>query len=191
MIASNASALHLLGLAEFAQANPDRALLVVLPAEPVTQADDPDLFVKTLLYDEASCDGAGDVRLLIPVPHDLQLQAISFHDSAPSEGLRIRGIFCGDAPVFLHSKGVPVERFQHPALAGVMGGWKVRAGANVSVLASADGPARLAVSVTGLKRALPLRQPPVGRSPLLGKPPSIQYTVKTTPSEPEHSDSGS
>ena len=60
------NAFNLLGLCEFARANPDRALLVILPSAVATQPpDDPGQLVRTLLYDEDARNDAGDLRLLI------------------------------------------------------------------------------------------------------------------------------
>ena len=160
--APDTNALHLLGLTAFAQANPDRALLVILPAAPALQpaasellpAEEPDLLAQTLLYGEEARDAAGELRLHVRVQSDLQLRALSFHGSTPAEGLRIHAVFCGDAPVFTHSEGVPIARFEHPTLAGVVDGWQARAGTDLTVVASAEGPARLVASVIGLKRVL-------------------------------------
>ena len=165
-LAPDTNALHLLGLTAFAQANPDRALLVILPAvlpsavaiQPAASAlqpaEEPDLLVQTLLYGEEARESAGELRLHVRVQSDLQLRTLSFHGSTPAEGLRIHAVFCGDAPVFTHSEGVPVTRFEHPTLAGVVDGWKARAGTELTVVASAEGPARLVASVIGLKRVL-------------------------------------
>ena len=153
--APDTNALHLLGLTAFAQANPERALLVILPAASALQpADEPDLLVQTLLYGEETREDAGDLRLHLRLQSDLQLRTLSFHGSTPAEELRIRAVFCGDAPVFTHSEGVPVTRFEHPTLAGVVDGWQARAGTDLTVIASAEGPARLVASVIGLKRVL-------------------------------------
>ena len=161
-LAPDTNALHLLGLTAFAQANPDRALLVILPASsallPASSAlqptEEPDLLAQTLLYGEEARDAAGELRLRVRVQSDLQLRTLSFHGSAPSEGLRVHAVFCGDAPVFTHNEGVPVTRFEHPTLAGVVEGWKASAGTELTFVASAGGPARLVVSVIGLKRVL-------------------------------------
>ena len=154
-LAPDTNALHLLGLTAFAQANPDRALLVILPAASALQpAKEPDLLAQTLLYGEEARDAAGELRLHVRVQSDLQLRTLSFHGSTPSEGLRVHAVFCGDAPVFTHSEGVPVTRFEHPTLAGVVEGWQARAGTDLTVVASAKGPARLVASVIGLKRVL-------------------------------------
>jgi len=154
-LAPDTNALHLLGLTAFAQANPERALLVILPAASALQpADEPDLLVQTLLYGEETREDAGDLRLHLRLQSDLQLRTLSFHGSTPAEGLRIRAVFCGDAPVFTHSEGVPVARFEHPTLAGVVNGWQGRAGIDLTFIASAEGPARLVVSVIASKRAL-------------------------------------
>ena len=163
------NALHLLGLTAFAQANPDRALLVILPAasallpaapallpaaSALLPAEEPDLLAQTLLYGEEARDAAGELRLHVRVQSDLQLRTLSFHGSTSAEGLRIHAVFCGDAPVFTHSEGVPVTRFEHPTLAGVVEGWQARAGTDLTVVASAESPARLVASVIGLKRVL-------------------------------------
>ena len=165
-LAPDTNALHLLGLTAFAQANPDRALLVILPAvlpsavaiQPAASvlqpAEDPDLLVQTLLYGEEARDAAGELRLHVRVQSDLQLRTLSFHGSTPAEGLRIHAVFCGDAPVFTHNEGVPVTRFEHPTLAGVVDGWQAHAGTDLTIVASAEGPARLVASVIGLKRVL-------------------------------------
>ena len=161
-LAPDTNALHLLGLTAFAQANPDRALLVILPAasallpaaSELLPAEEPDLLAQTLLYGEEARDGSGELRLHVCVQSDLQLRTLSFHGSSPAEGLRIHAVFCGDASVFTHSEGVPVTRFEHPTLAGVVDGWRARAGTDLTVVASAEGPARLVVSVIGLKRVL-------------------------------------
>ena len=153
----NTNAPNLLGLTEFAQANPDRALLVILPvpsAVAIQPSGEPDPLVQTLLYGEDTRDAAGELRLHVRVQSDLQLRTLSFHGSTPAEGLRIHAVFCGDAPVFTHNEGVPVERFEHPALAGVVDGWRAHAGTELTVVASAEAPARLVVSVIALKRAL-------------------------------------
>ena len=160
--APDTNALHLLGLTAFAQANPDRALLVILPAasallpaaSAIQPAEEPDLLVQTLLYDEDAREDAGDLRLHLRFQSDLQLRTLSFHGSTPPEELRIRAVFCGDAPVFTHSEGIPVARFEHPTLAGVVEGWQASAGTDLTVVASAEGPARLVASVIGLKRVL-------------------------------------
>ena len=154
-LAPDTNALHLLGLTAFAQANPERALLVILPATSALQpADEPDLLVQTLLYGEETREDAGDLRLYLRLQSDLQLRTLSFHGSTPTEELRIRAVFCGDAPVFTHSEGVPVTRFEHPTLAGVVDGWQAHAGTDLTIVASAEGPARLVASVIGLKRVL-------------------------------------
>ena len=165
-LAPDTNALHLLGLTAFAQANPDRALLVILPAvlpsavaiQPAASAiqptEEPDLLAQTLLYGEEARDAAGELRLYVRVQSDLQLRTLSFHGSTPAEGLRIHAVFCGDAPVFTHNEGVPVTRFEHPTLAGVVDGWQAHAGTELTVVASAKGPARLVASVIGLKRVL-------------------------------------
>ena len=165
-LAPDTNALHLLSLTAFAQANPDRALLVILPAvlpsavaiQPAASellpAEAPDLLVQTLLHGEEARDAAGELRLYVRVQSDLQLRTLSFHGSTPAEGLRIHAVFCGDAPVFTHNEGVPVTRFEHPTLAGVVEGWQARAGTDLTIVASAEGPARLVVSVIGLKRVL-------------------------------------
>ena len=161
-LAPDTNALHLLGLTAFAQANPDRALLVILPSAVAIQpaasalqpAEEPDSLVQTLLYGEDARDAAGELRLHVRVQSDLQLRTLSFHGSTPAEGLRVHAVFCGDAPVFTHNEGVPVTRFEHPTLAGVVDGWQARAGTELTVVASAEGPARLVVSVIGLKRVL-------------------------------------
>ena len=161
-LAPDTNALHLLGLTAFAQANPDRALLVILPAasallpaaSAIQPAEEPDLLAQTLLYGEDAREAAGELRLHVRVQSDLQLRTLSFHGSTPAEGLRIHAVFCGDAPVFTHSEGVPVTRFEHPTLAGVVDGWQARAGTELTVVASAEGPARLVVSIIGLKRVL-------------------------------------
>ncbi len=155
IFAPDTNAFHLLGLTAFAQANPDRALLVILPvssAVAIQPSGEPDPLVQTLLYGEDTRDAAGELRLHVRVQSDLQLRTLSFHGSTPSEGLRIHAVFCGDAPVFTHSEGVPVTRFEHPTLAGVVDGWQAHAGTELTVVASAEGPARLVVSVIGLKR---------------------------------------
>ena len=164
--APDTNALHLLGLTAFAQANPDRALLVILPAvlpsavaiQPAASAlqpaEEPDLLGQTLLYGEEARDAAGELRLHVRVQSDLQLRTLSFHGSAPAEWLRVHAVFCGDAPVFTHSEGVPIARFEHPTLAGVVDGWQARAGTDLTVVASAEGPARLVASVIGRKRVL-------------------------------------
>ena len=161
-LAPDTNALHLLGLTAFAQANPDRALLVILPAasallpaaSAIQPAEEPDLLAQTLLYGEDAREAAGELRLHVRVQSDLQLRTLSFHGSTPAEGLRIHAVFCGDAPVFTHSEGVPVTRFEHPTLAGVVDGWKAHAGTDLTIVASAKGPARLVASVIGLKRVL-------------------------------------
>ena len=161
-LAPDTNALHLLGLTAFAQANPDRALLVILPAAsallpaaPAIQpAEEPDLLAQTLLYGEEARESAGELRLHVRVQSDLQLRTLSFHGSTPAEGLRVHAVFCGDAPVFTHNEGVPVSRFEHPTLAGVVDGWQAHAGTELTVVASAEGPARLVASVIGLKRVL-------------------------------------
>lgn len=165
-LAPDTNALHLLGLTAFAQANPDRALLVILPAvlpsavaiQPAASAlqpaEEPDLLAQTLLYGEEARDAAGELRLHVRVQSDLQLRTLSFHGSTPAEGLRIHAVFCGDAPVFTHNEGVPVTRFEHPTLAGVVDGWQAHAGTDLTIVASAEGPARLVASVIGLKRVL-------------------------------------
>ena len=161
-LAPDTNALHLLGLTAFAQANPDRALLVILPSavaiQPATSAlqpaDEPDLLAQTLLYGEEARESAGELRLHVRVQSDLQLRTLSFHGSTPAEGLRVHAVFCGDAPVFTHNEGVPVTRFEHPTLARVVDGWKARAGTELTIVASAEGPARLVASVIGLKRVL-------------------------------------
>jgi hypothetical protein len=161
-LAPDTNALHLLGLTAFAQANPDRALLVILPSAVAIQpaasallpAEEPDLLAQTLLYGEEARDAAGELRLHVRVQSDLQLRTLSFHGSTPAEGLRIHAVFCGDAPVFTHNEGVPVTRFEHPTLAGVVDGWQARAGTELTIVASAEGPARLVASVIGLKRVL-------------------------------------
>ena len=168
-LAPDTNALHLLGLTAFAQANPDRALLVILPsavaiqpAAPTLQpaasallpAEEPDLLAQTLLYGEEARDTAGELRLHVRVQSDLQLRALSFHGSTPAEGLRIHAVFCGDASVFTHNEGVPVTRFEHQTVAGVVDGWQAHAGTDLTIVASAEGPARLVASVIGLKRVL-------------------------------------
>jgi len=168
-LAPDTNALHRPGLTAFAQANPDRALLVILPAasallpaapaflpaaSELLPAEEPDLLAQTLLYGEEARDAAGELRLHVRVQSDLQLRTLSFHGSTPAEGLRIHAVFCGDAPVFTHNEGVPVTRFEHPTLAGVVDGWQAHAGTELTFVASAKGPARLVASVIGLKRVL-------------------------------------
>ena len=110
--------------------------------------------MQTLLYGEEARDGSGELRLHVRVQSDLQLRTLSFHGSTPAEGLRIHAVFCGDAPVFTHNEGVPVTRFEHQTLAGVVDGWQAHAGTDLTIVASAEGPARLVASVIGLKRVL-------------------------------------
>lgn len=149
-------ALDLPGLSAFAQDNPDRALLLVLPASPspVLPPDEVDPLPlepaparRTLLYGEALCEEAGDLRVALLVPRPLRLRALIFLGSTPDDVLQIRGVFIGDQPVFLHHDGVPLSRFEHPQLADVVEGWVAPAGLPVTISAVASGPARLVVSL--------------------------------------------
>ena len=167
-------------LSAFAQANPDRPLLLVLPAtrrgalsvpgldegldedldtfqvdeRTVLPAhlDPPASRVPTLLYGEAERADAGDLRVTIRLQQDLFLREICFAGTTPGEVVRVRSLWVGDAPVFSHSEGAPVERFEHPMLAGLIHGWYGKAGLDLSVHAQVSGPARLVVCVQGDKR---------------------------------------
>ena len=141
-------------LAAFAAANPDRPILLILPAEEQADAapDDGPRFVPTLLYGEARCEEGGDLSVRIRFQRELDLRALCFTGSTRGEVVRVQSVFIGDEPVFTESEGVPVGHFEAGPLAQVLKGWKARPGLDLSVQASASGPATLCVSVLAAKR---------------------------------------
>ena len=141
-------------LAAFAAANPDRPILLILPAEePVTDANEPATErVPTLLYGEATREEDGDLSVRIRFQSDLNLRALCFAGSTPGEVVRVQSLFVGDEPVFTESEGVPVGHFEAGPLARVLKGWRARAGLDLFIHAHATGSARLCVSVLADKR---------------------------------------
>ena len=141
-------------LTAFAAANPDRPILLILPAEEpadVASASDPER-VPTLLYGESLCEEAGDLSVRIRLQRDLDLRALCFTGSTRGDVVRVQSLFVGDEPVFTEGEGVPVGHFEAGPLARVLKGWKARAGLDLMVNACASGPARLCVSVVADKR---------------------------------------
>ena len=144
----------LFDLSAFAAANPDRPILLILPAEEPADAspETSDELVPTLLYGETRREEAGDLSVRIRFQRDLDLRAICFTGSTRGDVVRVQSVFVGDAPVFTEGEGVPIGHFEAGPLARVLKGWKARAGLDLSIHANASGPARLCVSVLADKR---------------------------------------
>ena len=140
-------------LAAFVAANPERPILLILPAEePAPEPEAATERVPTLLYGEASRDDEGDLSVRIRFQSDLNLRALCFTGSTPGDVVRVQSLFVGDEPVFTESEGVPVGHFEAGPLARVLKGWRARAGLDLFIHAHATGPARLCVSVLADKR---------------------------------------
>ncbi len=149
-------------LSAFAAANPDRPILLLLPAVSAPEVTPIDLVealeeaeferVPTLLYGEARRDEEGDLSVKIRFPRDLDLQEICFAGTTRGEVVRVQCVFVADRPVFAEGEGVPVGHFEAGPLARVLKGWRGPAGLELLVHAHATGPARLCVSVVAHKR---------------------------------------
>ena len=145
--------IDLIDLSVFAQGNPQRPLLLILPAVGPAEVADPDAdLVPTALFGESSCEGADELRVAIRVQRDLVLRSLNFYGSAPREVIRVTSVFIGDEPVFTDTPGVPIERFERAVLGHVVDGWRVSAGLDVTVLARASAAASLAVNLLAAKR---------------------------------------
>lgn len=148
--------IDLLDLSTFAQENPRRPILVILPADgPAEAVANGESLVPTALFGEDRCALADDLHVAIRIQQDLELRAITFHGTTPPESVRVLSVFIGDEPIFTHSEGVPVERFEQPALSRVVEGWRAEPGRDLSVYARSSGPAHLQVSLMAGKRRLP------------------------------------
>ena len=141
-------------LSAFVTANPNRPMLLILPATPpAAVAPDAEAdFVQTVLFGEASRDEAGTLTVRIRAQRDLRLRALCFTGSTKGEAVRVQSVFVGDEPVFIEDEGAPVERFDNGPLARVVEGWRVRAGLDLLVVARVSSPARLCVAVIAEKR---------------------------------------